>query len=95
MHFNVKNQGQAAAGALQVRIYLSRDNRVSSDDAVLRVRSFGAVAAGATIANGMTESIPSGTRAGSYYVLLVVDAGGTVGESNEGNNTVVKAITVR
>jgi hypothetical protein len=95
MSFNVKNQGQVAAGALQLRIYLSRDSKASSDDALLRVRSFGAVAAGSTVFNSLTETLPPGTSTGSYYVLLVVDAGGAVQESSESNNTLAKAITVR
>jgi hypothetical protein len=94
MSFNVVNLG-ATAGSVQLKIYLSRDNRRSSDDVVLRERNYGSVPAGATLANGITETIPSGTSAGSYYVLLVVDAAGAVTESNEGNNTLVKAITVQ
>jgi subtilase family serine protease len=62
---------------------------------MLRRRSFGAIAAGRTLANVLTETVPSGTRTGSYYVLLVVDAGGAVAESSEGNNTTTKAISVR
>ena len=47
------------------------------------------------MANALTETIPSGTGAGSYYVLLVVDAAGVVRESSESNNTVSRAVTVR
>jgi hypothetical protein len=94
MSFNVVNLG-ATAGSVQLKIYLSRDNRRSSDDVVLRERNYGSVPAGATLANAITETIPSGTSAGSYYVLLVIDAAAAVTESNEGNNTLVKAITVQ
>jgi len=93
--FNVVNQGGAASGSVQLRIYLSRDNRLSSDDVMLRARTFGTVPAGGTVANALTETIPSGTGAGSYYVLLVVDAAGVVRESSESNNTVSRAVTVR
>jgi hypothetical protein len=95
VRFNVVNQGRAPAGSVQLKIYLSRDNRLSSDDVVLRTRSFGRVPAGATLANGLTETIPPGTSAGAYYLLLVVDAAGVVRESSEGNNTVARAVTVR
>ena len=37
----------------------------------------------------------SGVSAGSHYVLLLIDASRAVNESSEGNNTLVKAITVR
>jgi hypothetical protein len=94
MHFNLVNQGTATAGSSVLRIYLSRDDRLSSDDVLLRQRSFGSVAAGATVANAITESIPAGTSAGSYYVLLVADAGGAVAESNESNNVLARAVTV-
>lgn len=93
--FNVVNQGGAASGSMQLRIYLSRDNRLSSDDVMLRARTFGTVPAGGIVANALTETIPSGTGAGSYYVLLVVDAAGVVRESSESNNTVSRAVTVR
>ena len=95
MSFNVVNQGKAAAGTVQLKIYLSRDNKLSSDDVLLRVRTFGAVAPGLTVPNAITETIPSGVSAGSYYVLLVIDASGAVNESSESNNTLVRAITVR
>lgn len=94
MSFNVVNLG-AATGSVQLKIYLSRDNRLSSDDVVLRERNYGSILAGVTLANALTETIPSGTSAGSYYVLLVVDTTGAVTESSEGNNTLVKAITVQ
>lgn len=94
MSFNVVNLG-AAAQSVKLRIYLSRDNRLSSDDVVLRERSYGSIPGGITLANGITETIPAGTSAGSYYVLLVVDATGVVTESSESNNTLVKAITVQ
>jgi hypothetical protein len=95
MLFNVLNQGRAPARSPQLRIYLSRDSRLSSDDVLLRARTFGAVPAGATVANAITETIPSGTGTGAYYLLLVVDAAGVVSESSESNNTLTRAVTVR
>jgi CARDB len=95
MLFNVLNQGRAPASSLQLRIYLSRDSRLSSDDVLLRARTFGAIPAGGTVANAITETIPSGTGTGAYYLLLVVDAAGVVSESSESNNTLTRAVTVR
>jgi subtilase family serine protease len=95
VRFNVVNQGRAPSGAVQLKIYLSRDNRLSSDDILLRTRTFGGVPAGGTVSNGLTETIPSGTSAGSYYVLLIVDEAAAVRESSESNNTLSRAVTVR
>jgi subtilase family serine protease len=93
--FNVVNQGTVTAGSLQVKIYLSRNTSVSSDDVLLRTRTFGTVPARATLPNSLTESVPSNVGTGAYFLLFVVDANGSVGESNEGNNIASRAITVR
>jgi subtilase family serine protease len=74
---------------------MSVNSSLSSDDALLQTRSLGTIAAGATVSTTLTGTIPSGAPAGVYYMILVVDPNGAVAESNEGNNTLVRAITVR
>jgi hypothetical protein len=93
--FNVVNQGSTSASAVKLRIYLSRDTKVSADDVVVSRLYWSCIAPKITIPNSITQTLPAGTSAGSYYLLLVVDASGTVAESNEGNNTVVRAIAVK
>ena len=95
LSFGVKNQGSATSAATQLRIHMSVNSSLSSDDALLQTRSLGTIAAGATVSTTLTGTIPSGAPAGAYYMILVVDPNGAVAESNEGNNTLVRAITVR
>lgn len=95
LSFGVKNQGSATSAATQLRIHMSVNSSLSSDDALLQTRSLGTIAAGATVSTTLTGTIPSGAPAGVYYMILVVDPNGAVAESNEGNNTLVRAITVR
>ena len=93
--FNIVNQGTAVASDVQVKIYLSRDGTRSSDDIELRLRTFGLVAIGAILSNLISETIPTTVSPGSYYLLFVADAGGTVPETNEGNNIVARPVTVQ
>ena len=80
---------------MQLYVVLSRDNRLSTDDVVLFTRTYSSIAAGATVTNAITESIPSATSTGSYYVMVIADVAGKIKETNEDNNGVIKAITVR
>jgi hypothetical protein len=95
--FNVVNQGSVAAGTTRLNIYLTQDRALSSGNVLLRVLTISAVPAGGTISNAITQTLPSGTGTGSYYIFLVVDQRREVAESNESNNTlgVRQAITVR
>jgi subtilase family serine protease len=93
--FSVVNQGSVGASYPKFRIYLSRDTKRSTDDIEIFKRSWSCIAPKMTLSNAITETIPAGTTAGSYYLLLVIDAIGAIAESNEGNNTVVRAIAVR
>ncbi len=95
LSFGVKNQGSVTSAATQLRIHMSVNSSLSSDDALLQTRSLSTIAAGATVSRTLTGTIPSGAPAGVYYMILAVDPNGAVAESNEGNNTLVRAITVR
>jgi CARDB/Divergent InlB B-repeat domain len=94
LSYTVVNLG-AAAGSVQLRIYLSRDNRLSSDDVLLYSRTYTSIAAGISLPSAITEVVPSSSGTGTYYVLAIIDATGAVSEQNESNNGVIKAITVR
>jgi hypothetical protein len=93
--FNVVNQGSVAAGTTRLTIYLTRDIALSSGNVLLRVLSVASIPAGGTISNAITQTLPSGTGTGTYYIFLIADQGRQVAESNETNNTVKRAITVR
>jgi CARDB/Divergent InlB B-repeat domain/Fibronectin type III domain len=95
MSFKVANQGSGTAGSMQARVYISRNNALSSDDVSVWSRSFGSLAVGGASSNTISGTVPSSLPPGSYYVIMVVDSNKQVTESNESNNTVVRAITVR
>jgi subtilase family serine protease len=61
---------------------------------LLRVLTVSGIPAGGTISNAITQTLPSGTGTGLYYIFLIADQGRAVAESNESNNTVKKAVTV-
>lgn len=92
--FNVVNLG-ASAGQVQLHVVLSRDNRPSTDDVLLYTRTYSSIAAGATLRSAITKSLPSATRTGSHYVMVIVDGARRIQEPNESNNGVMKAITIR
>jgi hypothetical protein len=95
LSFSVVNTGNAEAKPVVVHVVLSRDNRWSSDDVLLYKRVYTSITPGATMPDVLTESIPSATTPGSYYVMVFVDAPGYVQEGSDTNNAAMRAITVR
>ena len=94
--FDLKNIGNAAAtGNFNIKSYLSTDNVLSTNDIQDGVIPTGNLAAGQTIAQVTGAlTVPVGTAAGNYFIILKVDADGQVTESNENNNILVSASTV-
>jgi hypothetical protein len=85
-------------GPFTVGFYLSTDSTITTGDTLLGQATVStAVNPGDTFGQsspGKQLTIPAGTADGSYYVGMVVDAGGNVGESNEGNNTAWDSLAV-
>ena len=96
--YALKNQGTQAAGGFIIRYYLSSDSLYQSTDAVLCRRSLSSLGAGVSSpATGVTTTactIPSGLAVGAYRVLVRLDSGLTVLETNETNNVKATAVTV-
>lgn len=90
----VYNQGTAAAGASNLKYYLSTDNTYSSGDTYMATSAIASLAAGGSAAASAALTIPSTTGAGAYYIVFFADADATVAESNETNNAGSVAITV-
>ncbi|MEZ6020997.1 MAG: CARDB domain-containing protein [Planctomycetota bacterium] len=86
----VRNAGQNPAGTFQVSIYLSVDSLLDNGDRLLGFRTVPGLAAGASssVVN-QAFALPSDLTAGNYRLLMVVDPGNLVGETNENNNTLV------
>ena len=85
-----------AAPASTTGIYLSPDATLEAGDVRLGSRAVPALGAGVTHSGTTGVTIPAGTAAGAYYILVKADADNLVLELNEGNNFVppARAITV-
>ncbi|MCY2955084.1 MAG: hypothetical protein NTU53_24415 [Planctomycetota bacterium] len=84
-----RNDGTATAGGvIWDYVYLSTDTTLSGDDTYLNndVLSRSAAAGGGTYSAGATVTLPTNLPSGPYYLLVQLDHGNGVGESNESNN---------
>jgi subtilase family serine protease len=90
------NQGGGAITSASVTaFYLSMNVLFDALDVPLDgSRAIGALAAGAASSGSTAVTIPAGTTPGTYYLIAKADAGGTVAETQESNNTTVRAIQV-
>ncbi|MFN6484393.1 MULTISPECIES: CARDB domain-containing protein [unclassified Nostoc] len=94
LSYQVKNQGVGGAVATTTKFYISKDNAFSTDDVLLGSDGVNAIAAGATSSETASLIINNAIAAGNYYLLYKADANGNIGESNETNNIVSKAIAI-
>jgi subtilase family serine protease len=91
---NTKNQGLGSAVATTTRFYLSTKAVFDPADSPFGSRAVPILASGASSSGPTPLTIPAGTAPGTWYIIAKADADGTVTESNEGNNTASKAITI-
>lgn len=85
--YHVTNQGDAAAAAFKVAIYLSEDAKIEpSKDILLKRHVLSGLAAGATAKRTTTVTIPLAVAPGAYYLGAKADAQNVVAESSETNN---------
>ena len=82
----VKNQGDTSAGSFYIYFYLSPDTTITTSDTKIGERYVSSLSATASSSANTSCTLPSGVT-GSYYVGAIVDATGSVSESNENNNT--------
>lgn len=72
------------------KIYLSTDTVCCTGDVLLTTfTETDTIPAGGTLSKQRSITIPSGQTPGTYRLIGVLDANGTVLESNESNNTIV------
>ncbi|MBG8555034.1 CARDB domain-containing protein [Hymenobacter guriensis] len=90
----LRNNGPASASASTISYYLSPDATFDAADLLLQTDTGGALAAATEASRAAALSIPVTTAAGSYYVLFVTDAPGTVLEEDETNNLASVALNV-
>ena len=90
----VANSGTSTASSSTVGFYLSPDPVFDASDVLLSTVPGPALYAGQFNYRNATLVIPTGTAAGSYYVLFVADPANVVAETNETNNVQSLALTV-
>ncbi|MBI1224298.1 MAG: hypothetical protein GC192_03590 [Bacteroidetes bacterium] len=93
--YNIDNIGAGqVAGALSILAYFSTDGNLSSDDIQAGVNTINIVP-GAPFPSGTYQGSAAVTLGdGSYFLILKIDDGNAIAESDENNNTVLKPFTV-
>jgi subtilase family serine protease len=89
-----RNQGGGSSAASTTRFYLSTNNVYEAGDTPLGSRSVPTLGAGASNLASTSVTIPAGTVSGAYFVIAQADGDGTVGETNETNNTAYAPVQV-
>jgi subtilase family serine protease len=84
-----KNQGGGSSDVSVTRFYLSLNALVDTGDAVLGERAVPILGSNGTSNGNTTLLLPSGTAAGTYYVIAAADGPGTIRETTDANNTKV------
>lgn len=84
--YQVQNAGDKQAAATVSGIYLSSDATISDSDTLLGTDSVAALAGGGSSYETATVTLPGNLAPGTYYVGVIADKAGFVGESNEANN---------
>lgn len=92
--FTAANTGTDGAAATDWALYLSGDAQLDGGDVRLGGGSLPALAAGATSAAiPASAQLPTGSPPGPHCLLVVLDASGSVAESNEGDNVAASCFT--
>ncbi|AMR28645.1 hypothetical protein A0257_17100 [Hymenobacter psoromatis] len=90
----IRNIGTRRAGFSVLGYYLSVDATLSSDDVLLGEAITTAISPDNLLLLPASVVVPTGTAAGTYYLLGVADYLNLVRESNDGNNVWVHQLTV-
>jgi subtilase family serine protease len=83
---STKNQGEGAADPSTTQIFLSNDAGIDETDILLGSRIVPALASGASNSESTTITIPEGTEAGNWYIIVEADGTEVVVETSETNN---------
>ncbi len=93
--FRFENAGTAAVdGDYVVSIVLSDDSFISTDDRVLRSFLFGNTSVGGQVTSTRNIILPNDVAPGDYRMILNVDGGNNIVESNENNNIASRGVRV-
>ncbi|MGQ9663618.1 MAG: CARDB domain-containing protein, partial [Kiritimatiellia bacterium] len=91
----VKNTGGGDAAGSTVRVYFSADTVLDSGDEEIGSGEVGSLVPAGSESCVVMVNVPGWASAGTWYLIVEADADGVVAETNEGNNTRTKAITVK
>lgn len=87
-----KNTGPGAAPASTTKLYWSANSTYDAGDIYLGSRSVPVLAAGTSNTGATTVTVPVSACAGTFYIIAAADAGNSIAETNETNNTKNKSI---
>ncbi len=90
----IRNAGNANASNVRLKVYLSTNNSVSSDDHLLTNVVVGNFNSGTESSKTINVSIPSNKPSGNYHIVWHLDPEGAISESDEANNFASKSITI-
>jgi hypothetical protein len=85
--FTIRNQGNSSASANRQDIVISNDADITAQDTVLASVSTATLAPQATMSFTQNLTVPLNTSSGQFFIGVIADAGASVTESNENNNT--------
>ncbi len=87
-----RNQGGGTAPASQTRYYFSSNSVFDGGDVELGIRNVPGLAPGASSSGSTQVTIPTGTPAGTWYVIARADSAEAVVETNEANNNTSRSV---
>jgi len=90
----VENNLGGKAGEHKVSVYLSKDSNLDTTDKMVGTSDVDHLNNGEFKEVHMKIEIPNNASTGSAYLILKVDSGNAIAESNEGNNVLAKSINV-
>ncbi|HEY4797642.1 MAG TPA: CARDB domain-containing protein, partial [Bacteroidia bacterium] len=90
----IYNQGNTLSNSSNVGYYLSTDAVWDASDVYLAYSAGSSLAAASNSYRSVSLTIPSGTAAGTYYILFYADYSNVVSETDETNNVASSLVTV-
>lgn len=84
--YRIDNAGLLGAAASRTGIYLSADATITTADTLLALDDVAALGAGGFSIESGKVTLPGDLAAGTYYIGVVADQPGAIGELSEANN---------
>jgi hypothetical protein len=84
--FQVQNIGAGTAAASTAGVYLSVDSTIATSDILLTTVGTPSLAANGSFNANITLPLPGSLTPGTYFIGVIADYNGQIGESSESNN---------